>query len=210
MADPVARWYFDLVSPFAWLMWQRLRRDPLPGVSIQPVPVLLAGLLDHHSQKGPAEIPAKRGHTYRLVHWQARAAGLPLRFPPAHPFNPLPALRLVVALGSTPEVVDALLTAIWADGALPTPELLTRVAAAFDPRPLDQLLGQAEVKATLLAHGEAAKAAGVFGVPTLILPDGRLYFGNDSLDMLRADWSAVTPDPEYARLEQLPVAASRI
>ena len=210
MAEQTAQWYFDVVSPFAWLMWQRLRRDPLPGLVIQPVPVLLAGLLDHHGQKGPAEIPAKRVHTYRLVHWQARAAGLPLRFPPAHPFNPLPALRLAVALGSTPEVVDALFAAIWADGALPTPEVLAGVAQRFDPRPLNQLLGNAEVKARLLANGEAARAAAVFGVPTLVLPNGRLYFGNDSLDMLRADWAAALPDPEYARLDTLPVAASRI
>ena len=92
-------WYFDFISPFAYLQSERL-----PAVSgaldLRYRPVLFAGILGAHGQKGPAEIPAKRVFTYRHVLWTARSRGVPLRFPPAHPFNPLPALRARGAAGS--------------------------------------------------------------------------------------------------------------
>ena len=69
-------------------------------------PVLFAGLLEHWGQKGPAEVPVKRRWTYRWCTWWARELGIPFRFPAAHPFNPLPHLRLALACGSKPDAVD--------------------------------------------------------------------------------------------------------
>ena len=92
-----ADWYFDFISPFAYLQWQAVRR--LPGIVPVCRPVLLAGLLSHHGHKGPAEIPSKRLFTYRHAQWRADRAGIPMTFPPAHPFNPLAALRLCIAAG---------------------------------------------------------------------------------------------------------------
>ena len=56
--------------------------------------------------------------------------------------------------------------------------LTARLAPAREPA------GEA-VKADLRAAGEAALAAGVFGVPTFV-EGGRLFWGLDSLPMLRA------------------------
>jgi len=77
-------WLFDVISPFAYLAFPRLEELPA-GVELEVVPVLLAALLDHFGQRGPAEIPSKRRFTYRFVLWRARRLGLPLRMPPAHP-----------------------------------------------------------------------------------------------------------------------------
>lgn len=104
---PMIRWYFDFISPFAYLQWHRVRTMQRHG-PIELRPVLLAGLLGHHGQKGPAEIPGKREFTYRHVQWRAGRAGIAMRFPPAHPFNPLAALRLCIAAGSSPEATDAI------------------------------------------------------------------------------------------------------
>ena len=49
-----ADFYFDPVSPFAFLMWKRLREDDF-GLEISPVPVLLGALLNHWGLIGPAE-----------------------------------------------------------------------------------------------------------------------------------------------------------
>ncbi len=110
-----ADWYFDFVSPYAYLQLMDFKRLP-DSLEIRYRPVLFAGLLKHWGQKGPAEIPAKRRHTYRQCQWLADRAGVPFKFPPVHPFNPLRALRLCIALGTEPAVIGAIFEFIFAEG----------------------------------------------------------------------------------------------
>ncbi len=108
-------WVFDVISPFSYLAFPRLTELP-PHLELEYKPVLLAALLSHFGQLGPAEIPPKRRFTYRFALWRARRLGLPMRFPPAHPFNPLAALRLVIAAGCDRRATGAVLDAIFRDG----------------------------------------------------------------------------------------------
>ena len=110
-----ADWYFDFLSPFSYLQLVQFDRLP-PDLEITYRPVLFAGLLGHWEHKGPAEIPAKRVHTYRWCHWYAARHGIPFRMPPAHPFNPLRPLRLAVAHDAEPALIRAVFDAIWAEG----------------------------------------------------------------------------------------------
>lgn len=204
-----ADWYFDFISPFSYLHWQALKT--VPALDLRPVPILFAPLLSHHQHRGPAEIPAKRKFSYRFVQWQAEQAGVPFRWPPAHPFNPLPALRLAIALEARAEVIDAIFAAIWGAGALPDLALLEPIAARFDSRSLAQLLEDPAVKTRLKANGEEALARGVFGVPTLLV-EGELFWGNDSTAFLRA-WLAdrtLFQRADYVRIDALPMAVSRV
>ena len=85
----IATWYFDFVSPFAYL--QNLRLEEFSShIKIDRKPLLFAGLLKHWASKGPAELPPKRLFTYRHVQWMADRLDIPLRFPDRHPFNPIP------------------------------------------------------------------------------------------------------------------------
>src|SRR5580698_11662765 len=104
---------YDVISPFAYLALPRLKELP---AQVRYVPVLFAGLLQHFGQLGPAEIPAKRRFTYRFALWRARRLGLPMRMPPKHPFNPLAALRLVIAAGSDARAAGTVLDAVFRDG----------------------------------------------------------------------------------------------
>ena len=106
---PSADWYFDFVSPFSYLQCEQL---PMleRSVRIRYRPVLFAGLLKAHGHKGPAEIASKRRFTYRFVVWQAAKLGIPLKFPAAHPFNPLPLLRLAIAADCEPSAVRTRVT----------------------------------------------------------------------------------------------------
>lgn len=208
METQAHRWYFDFISPFAYLQWQKLR-PLLDEHAIRPVPILFAAVLDALGQRGPAEIPGKRTFTYRHVLWQAREAGVPLRFPPAHPFNPLHALRLCIATNSSPEAIDAIFTRIWGEGAPgDSPDMLAELAARLGTS-ADALAAPA-VKAALRANTEQAIAAGVFGVPTLALGKS-LFWGNDA----HAFAVAVLRDPalldeaEMRRLAELPVGVQR-
>lgn len=201
-------WYFDFISPFAYLQWRRLRRDH-PEVALNPKPLLFAAILNHVGQLGPAEIPQKRRHTYRIVLWQARAAGIPLHFPPAHPFNPLPALRLCLAAPDRMQAIDAIFAHIWEHGRLAdSVEALADVAASLG---IDDLaaIARDEVKRELLANGEEAMALGVFGVPTLRVRD-ELFWGNDATDLALAyarDPDAL--DAEMRRVDAIPEAVQR-
>ena len=182
--------HFDVVSPYAWLAFDRLPRA-LQGVSYAVAyrPLLFAGLLGHWGQKGPAEIEPKRAWTYRQVQWLAAQQGTTLTLPRPHPFNPLALQRLALACcasGGTPSrhVVETLMRHVWCrDGADPN-DGVALAALAQRLRPLRDPQGD-EVKAELRARTEAAAAQGVFGVPTLRV-DGRDFFGQDGLDMVAA------------------------
>lgn len=204
------RWYFDFVSPFAYLHWQQLRTLPQFD-RITPVPIALGAVLHHLGNLGPAEIPAKRRFTYRQVLWQAQQQGVPLRFPPGHPFNPLAALRLCLAADASPASVDILFNWIWRDGrAADTPQALALPAAMLDVGDVVAAVSAPSVKEQLRQNTEAGIAAGVFGVPTLSI-DGELFWGNESHALMAAVLAdpGLLQQPEWQRIDTLPVAVER-
>jgi 2-hydroxychromene-2-carboxylate isomerase len=205
-----ARWYFDFISPFAYLQWQRIK--PLSrSVDFEFRPLLFAGLLQHHAHKGPAEIPGKREFTYRFVQWRAAQDGIALRFPPAHPFNPLAALRLCIAAGGTATAIDAIFRHIWRDGR-PADSIaaLREVARAIGIDDADAALADPRVKATLRANFDTALADGVFGVPSIVA-NGEVFWGNDATAMYEQYLADPTMfDSEVMRsLRHLPAAVQR-
>ena len=203
-----ATWYFDFVSPFAYICLHRLQELP-SGLVLEYRPVLFAGLLNHWGQKGPAELPSKRRYTYRWSHWWAHSLGIPLRYPAAHPFNPLHHLRLAIACNSEPEAVRKIFDSIWTTGAEASDP--ARFAALLKDLGIGkEELETAEVKNALRNNTESAIQRGVFGVPTFEVED-ELFWGADSMDFLRAflaDPTAVH-NSEMRRLDALPVGVAR-
>ena len=206
-----ADWYFDVLSPFAYLQL-KARLPRLRAIAaIDPKPIVLGPLLAHWGQKGPAEIAPKRLHTYRLAQHKAIALGLPFRFPPAHPFNPIVASRAIVAAGTSWAAVEAVFALIWEDGLdLSDVANLPALADALSLPDLAVRVQDAAVKLALRRNVEAAIAAGVFGVPTFVM-DGETFWGEDASDLFAA--FVADPDlfrsPEMARLAALPVGVSR-
>ena len=177
-----ALWYFDLVSPFSYLHFHALQ--PLRArLDIQPVPVLFAGLLKHWGTKGPAEVPPKRLHTYQFCVWAAGRQGLPFRMPGRHPFNPLHAQRLLVALGSTDPVVRAAFSFVYGEGRDPEREFAA-LGERLGAPDASTLAAEPEVKKQLIANTEQAIASGVFGVSTIVIRD-KLFWGSDTVDWTR-------------------------
>jgi 2-hydroxychromene-2-carboxylate isomerase len=205
--------YFDVISPYAYLAFEHMPQA-LQGINYQVTyqPVLFAGLLKHHGQLGPAEIPTKREWTYRQVQWIAHQLGIEMQTPAAHPFNPLALLRLAVACGTdglpNRYVVETLFRHVWCSGkdaedALRTMALTELLKPPHDPN-------SADVKTLLKVLTESAIQAGVFGVPTFKVDD-KLFFGLDSLPMLAAyltedAWFA---DSNWNGALSIPVGTSR-
>ncbi|MDE2606737.1 MAG: 2-hydroxychromene-2-carboxylate isomerase [Burkholderiales bacterium] len=205
--------WFDFISPYAYLAFERLPLA-LEGLSyrIDYRPVLFAGLLKHHGQLGPAEIPGKRDWTYRQVPWLAHTHGIPLQLPAAHPFNPLPLLRLALACGSdglvNRHVAETVFRHVWRGGA-DAVEAQRLEALRAQLQPQRDPAGEA-VKAELRVNTDAAIALGLFGVPTCEV-DGRLFWGFDGLPLLRA---YLAGDPWFAsgaweQAAALPAGAGR-
>ena len=108
-------WYFDVISPFAYLAHTQLTALT-PHAQIRYVPVVFAGLLQHFGNVGPAEIAPKRQWTFEHCAWTAHTLGVPFNPPAAHPFNPIPLLRAIVAAGSTSAAVSAAFEYVWVLG----------------------------------------------------------------------------------------------
>jgi 2-hydroxychromene-2-carboxylate isomerase len=214
MAGPNARspvsWVFDVISPFAYLAFARLRELPA-DVELKIVPVLFAALLDHFGQRGPAEIASKRRFTYRFVLWRARRLGLPLRMPPAHPFNPLAALRLVIAAGSDLRAAGTVLQAAFGEGRdLTDAAVIAQLAARLGVADPQSALADPAVKQRLRDNTLWASSRGVFGVPTLVVGE-ELFWGHDAFDMA-LDYLAqpqAFADAGMRLIDSLPIGAAR-
>lgn len=220
-------WY-DPISPYAHLAFERLPQA-LMGLSVdlRYRPVLFAALLKAHGQLGPAEIPGKRDWTYRQVRWLAHHHGVRLDLPAAHPFNPLALLRLGLATatdGATDDapgatnryVTELLFHHVWHGGQDATdPARLAALQGTLQDHMAQRQRPWIEpdsdtVKQRLRENTDAALAAGVFGVPTLVC-GGRLFWGQDALPMLRAylEGDAWFEGPDWDAAGRLPAGVQR-
>jgi 2-hydroxychromene-2-carboxylate isomerase len=205
-----AQWYFDFISPFSYLQLPKVR-EWRTRIDITPIPIAFGAVLQNNGALGPAEIPGRREFTYRFIQWQAEQAGIALRFPPAHPFNPLAALRLCIAAGSTWESIEMIFKHLWHDGRTCTEAAeLVDVGRALGIDNVEIAISSADVKAKLRENTDAAIAAGVFGVPTLAVGN-EIFWGNDASAMIEAWFANPTlfDTDEYRRLANLPYGVQR-
>jgi 2-hydroxychromene-2-carboxylate isomerase len=202
-------WYFDVVSPFAYLALAEVERFA-EEQDILFRPIVFGAVLSHWGQLGPAEMPTKRLHTYRLCQFIADQRGAEFRFPPKHPFNSLALLRLITALGSRAATVRTVFDFVFRDGRdAGDPAAFAELCTLLGVADFETLIASGDAKTVLRRNTEEAIAAGVFGVPTLVL-DGELFWGLDAMAFARAyakDRSILTG--EMARLKTLPIGAER-
>ncbi len=174
-----AIFYYDIVSPFAYLyIKQRQRLEQ--RLDIQPVPVLLGGLLRAADNKGPGEVAAKRPHTYQFCVWQAEKLGIPFRFPEHHPFMTVAPQRLLLQEKAGWAMVERAFDYVWLEGKDPNlswSEFCTYIGLTADTVKPEDLT----VKAGLVSNTTQAKAAGAFGVPALIV-NQHCFWGVDTID----------------------------
>lgn len=186
------QFYFDYVSPNAYLAWAQLPRlVAVHQIEVEPVPVLFSALLDAHGQRGPAEIPAKMEWMVRNLLRKAGELEIPLNPPFAHPFNPLLALR-VSSLPMSNEKRKALITVIFEAAwvrriDVSEPSVLTETLnqAGLDGHDLIKEAESFEVKELLKRRTAAAARSGVFGVPTMLVGQS-LFWGFDDFPYLEA------------------------
>ena len=178
-----AIWYFDFLSPYAYL--QSAIIGKLTGhIFLEPKPVLFAGILNHHGQLGPAEIPSKRDFIFKQSLWLAKKYNIALKLPPFHPFNPLPALRLATAVDGDIKKILRIFDFIWREGGDIEDhnefQKLGNDLGVKDPHAVIQLTS---VKQKLKEETDRAISQGVFGVPSIVL-DKQIFWGLDATDFV--------------------------
>jgi 2-hydroxychromene-2-carboxylate isomerase len=218
-ADPKKLYFFfDFISHNAYLAWQKVPEiASRHGLALVPVPVLFAAQLQAFKQAGPAEIPPKRNWMLWNVLRKAKQHDIPIAPPHTHPFNPLLPLRACCAVDGADRIklVDRLYRATWAESkAVSTPEVVAQEVAAcgLDPNTVAAVVQSEPVKAQLRANTEGALAAGIFGVPTMLVR-GEIFWGFDDLGYLELFLSGRDPIPAdrsvYAAWMQVRPSAER-
>lgn len=200
--------YFDFISPYAYLAAERI--EALAARHQREVvwhPILLAAILNHNQQRGPAEIPDKRRYSFSHLLRLAHDENLVLVPPPGHPFNSLLPLR-IAALRPEAELILHLYRACWRDGQAVDSE--GSLKSLMDEDTLKRA-SSPEAKERLKNNTQQAIELGVFGVPTVVV-DGELFWGFDSFAHLERFLRGQDPvDPKLTQIwENLPTSASRI
>ena len=193
------RFYFDYVSPNAYLAWTQLpalaeRHDCV----VEPVPVLFAGLLEAHGQLGPAEVPAKMRWMSKSNLRKAARLGVALNPPAFHPFNPLLALRvssLVLEGAQRHALIDALFRAVWVRALHVSEPAVVETIIDEIGLPGAAIITDAQSpdgKARLRRQTDDAISRGVFGVPTMEL-GSELFWGYDDFPQLESCLAGTDP-----------------
>ncbi|WP_250472924.1 2-hydroxychromene-2-carboxylate isomerase [Caballeronia sp. GAFFF1] len=205
-ADGRPYFFFDFISPFSYLLLEQ--HDKWPDMPFEFVPVQLLKLLDRWKQPHAATIPSKRVFTYRHALFRAEQLGIPFRMPPAHPFDPVKALRLAVLANGDMTRVRDIFRFIWREGRDPSSPDGFRALCEYVGMPeAESRIDDEDVKAKLRDNNDRAVAMGVFGVPTFLVND-QIFWGEDTLPMVL--YVARSPNwleaAEVKRISTLPMA----
>jgi 2-hydroxychromene-2-carboxylate isomerase len=193
MSAKTIEFFFDFGSPTTYLahtQMPRLAADS--GARIHYMPMLLGGVFKATGNQSPVMVPAKGRWMGEDLKRFARRYGVPFVFNPHFPINTLTLMRGAVGLQMRqPErfmpYVDAVFRAMWVEPVnLGDPAVLASMlgAVGFDADAFMTLIGDADVKARLIANTEAAVTRGVFGAPTCFV-GSEMFFGQDRLDFVR-------------------------
>jgi len=190
MTKPTLHFYFDFISPYAYLAWHKFRKLAAEhDWQAECHPVVFAALLDHWGQLGPAEIPPKRIHVFKQTYRMAHRLGVPFAGPKTHPFRSIDALRLslpAVAGDKQEKVIDALWSAGWGHGIEYSDKAtLVRVLddIGLDGSAMLAKTQEPDVKTLLHTSTKEAIEKGVFGVPTVVVGK-EVFWGCDTFDDL--------------------------
>jgi 2-hydroxychromene-2-carboxylate isomerase len=209
------RFYFDYESPNAYLAWTQIPKlAHRYGVSVDPVPILYAALLDAHGQLGPGEFPAKGHWMSKNLARKAVLLGVPLNQPAFLPFNPLLALRATLLASETrprDALIGALFEAVWVRGLHVSDTAVVESVAnevGLSGRTLVAKAQLPEVKQQLRGQTDAAISRGVFGVPSMEVGD-ELFWGYDDFPYLELFLAGKDPiDPTELAQRSRPVLQS--
>jgi len=190
--------FFDCSSPWTYLAFHNIQ--PLAAsldAHIRWRPFLVGGVFNAVNPSIYAlrqnEVPAKAAYGKKSLSDWARWSGVEINFPPSvFPVNSAKVMRACLVLdreGRLPVFARAAYEAYFRDDIDISRDDGMRavcLAANVDAGPLLAAIGTQAVKHDLRANGDELIRRGGFGSPTLFVSGDDMYFGNDSLPLVRA------------------------
>lgn len=190
--------FFDCSSPWTYLCFHNL--PPIAekfGVPIVWRPILVGGVFNavnpsvYASRDNP--VPAKAAYSLKIMQDWADVAGIKIKFPPGvFPVNSVKAMRACCWLDGNPAMpvfARAVFESYFSrDEDISRDDVLENLSktAGIDPQQLLTAIAQQDVKDQLRRNTDELIERGGFGSPTLFIDDTDMYFGNDSLPLVRA------------------------
>lgn len=187
--------FFDVASPFAYFALTQLTAlARVTGVTPRLRRILLGALFRDIGQVDAPMLSmseAKRRYTRAELERWSRWWGVPFTFPRLFPQRTVTAQRLcVLAAEQSVELGIALAIslarAMWGEQRDIADDATLAAILEANGLPASWLARtqEAEVKARLAAHTASARAAGVFGVPTFVVDERVMIWGQDRLDLV--------------------------
>ncbi|MBB4023881.1 MULTISPECIES: 2-hydroxychromene-2-carboxylate isomerase [Roseobacteraceae] len=182
--------YFDFMSPFAYLAFHKV-----PGICKQyglefrPHVVNLPQLKLMAGNTAPPNVslPLKIRYLSKDLNRWAEEYGLPLTFPKSLASEKLnKAFLYAMAKGEGEAFIRTAWDRVWGEGAdLADPALLDELAKQFgwNPDVLSAWVSSKDATDQYEASTQAAHEAGVFGTPTMIVGD-QMWWGNDRITFM--------------------------
>lgn len=186
--------YFDVSSPFAYLALTQVPALVRAGANVRLVPILLGALFRDIGQANVplfAMPPPKTKYVGLEMSRWARWWGVPFVSPAKFPQRTVTAQRL--ALLAAERGVDhglrmaiALGRAMWAEQRDLEDDATLRAIVEGEGFPSEWVAAtqDARVKQALADNTGRARANHVFGVPTFIVDDQHLFWGQDRLELV--------------------------
>ncbi len=196
MSRPQVQFWYEFASPYSYIAAHRVERlFEASGAEIVWRPLLLGPIFAAQAADGSPfqqASPAERRYRQRDVERLCAAENLPLAWPSSYPRNGLLAARTAL-IGCDAGWVAEFSKAVYRANFVEDQEIseATVIADVLSKLGLEaaEILEPAQAadnKARLKAQIEEAQAQGVFGAPTVRLPDGELFWGNDRLEQAAA------------------------
>ena len=191
MADPIL-FYFDFSSPYSYLASERI--DALAekhGRKVQWRPVLLGAIVKSLGTVTLTSQPGQAEYSLRDFDRSARFLDIPYAQPANFPISTVAAARAYYWLHGQDcalarRFAHEVFRAYFAAGRdVSTAEVVLDLAqkVGADRTAVEAGMNDAAIKERLRAETEAVLAAGVFGVPWIVV-DGEAFWGADRLPQI--------------------------